>query len=99
MAKYGKTWWGEQWLKSLSYIDYSNRLPRGSTYASQGAVVDIKINGNKISAKVQGTRRTPYKVSISVPIFSISEKKVIMSAIKSDPMMLSDLLNRNLPQE
>ncbi len=98
MAKYGKTWWGEQWLKSLSYIDYSNRLPRGSTYASQGAVVDIKINGNKISAKVQGTRRTPYKVSISVPIFSISEKKVIMSAIKSDPMMLSDLLNRNLPQ-
>ncbi len=39
--KYGKTWWGEHWLKSLSNIDYSNRLERGSSYANKGAVLDL----------------------------------------------------------
>ena len=37
-AKYGNTWWGEQWLKSLSNIDFSNRLPRGRRYANNGSV-------------------------------------------------------------
>ncbi len=36
--KFGLTWWGEQWLKSLARIDFSNRLPRGATYARKGAV-------------------------------------------------------------
>ena len=36
--KFGKTWWGQKWLQSLNNIDYSNRLPRGSTYARKGYV-------------------------------------------------------------
>ncbi len=32
-TSFGKTWWGEQWLNSLNIIDYSNRLPRGASYA------------------------------------------------------------------
>jgi len=37
-SAFGKTWWGEQWLNSLNNIDYSNRLPRGASYARKGAV-------------------------------------------------------------
>jgi uncharacterized Zn finger protein len=43
---FGKTWWGEQWLQSLTNIDYDNRLPRGSAYARNGAVTSIKIDEN-----------------------------------------------------
>ena len=25
---FGKTWWGSEWLKSLTHIDYANRIPR-----------------------------------------------------------------------
>jgi uncharacterized Zn finger protein len=39
---FGKTWWGEQWLNSLNNTDYSNRLPRGASYARNGAVEKIK---------------------------------------------------------
>lgn len=99
MAKYGKTWWGQQWLKSLSHIDFSNRLPRGSAYASRGAVVDLKIKTNKISAKVQGTRRTPYKIDINIPLFDAQQKKDILKAVNSNPMVLSELLNHKLPSE
>lgn len=45
--KYGKTWWGEQWLGALKHIDYSNRLPRGASYARQGLVKEINIVVNR----------------------------------------------------
>ncbi|MBT6046804.1 MAG: hypothetical protein HN686_03000 [Bacteroidetes bacterium] len=40
MTKYGQTWWGGKWLNALSHIDYSNRLPRGRSYANKGMVED-----------------------------------------------------------
>ena len=71
---YGNTWWGQQWLKALSNIDYSNRLPRGRTYANKGLARDIVIKKNKITAKVQGTRRDPYRVKFTIPPFSANDK-------------------------
>lgn len=41
---FGKTWWGNQWLGALTHIDYANRIPRGASYARNGAV---KKNGNQ----------------------------------------------------
>jgi len=97
--QFGKTWWGEHFLNSLTDIDYSNRLPRGKSYARNGYVAEIKTANNKINAKVKGSRRTPYKVQITIPLFSNSEKKMLMQAITSDPLVLSHLLNRELPEE
>ncbi|MFO7863338.1 MAG: SWIM zinc finger family protein, partial [Salinivirgaceae bacterium] len=96
-AKYGNTWWGEQWLRSLSNIDFSNRLPRGRRYANNGSVVSIDFNGNKIKADVQGTRPKPYKIKIQVPEFTQEQKRELMSAIVDNPLILSKLLNRELP--
>ncbi|MFT5265304.1 MAG: putative Zn finger protein [Polaribacter sp.] len=96
---YGNTWWGKQWLNALTDIDYSNRLPRGRTYANKGLAKDIVINKNKISANVQGTQRTPYKVKFTVPPFSASEKAGIIELVTANPLHLSKLLNRTLPQD
>ncbi|KAA1243399.1 DEAD/DEAH box helicase [Aquimarina sp. RZ0] len=97
--QFGKTWWGEQFLKALSQIDYSNRLPRGKTYARKGTVKDIRITKNIIEAKVKGSRPRPYTIKITIPAFSSSQKKKLMDAIIGDPLSLSHLLNRELPQE
>ena len=43
---YGTTGWGQQWLNALNDIDFSNRLPRGRTYANKGAVMAISIDKN-----------------------------------------------------
>lgn len=97
--KYGTTWWGKQWLNALSEIDYSNRLPRGRTYANKGAAKDIEIKGNRISAKVQGSRRTPYKIDVSIPTFSASQKAKILELVTENPLYLSQLLNRAIPSQ
>lgn len=92
--KYGKTWWGEQWLGVLKDIDYSNRLPRGASYARQGIVKEIKIDGNIISAKVQGSRIKPYSETIKLHRFTESEIDKLMDLIIERPAVVGKLFNR-----
>ena len=98
VIQYGKTWWGQQWLNSLSKIDNSNRLPRGKTYANKGLVKNIEIETNTISAKVQGSSPRPYKVKVSVSVFSDMQKKQLLEEILNNPSLLAKLLNRELPE-
>ena len=100
MAKqFGKTWWGEHWLKSLDNIDFNNRLPRGASYARNGRVEEIKVKENQISAKVSGSRPKPYKVTIIVPLFDPDKIELLMAQIVKRPMLISKLLNRELDPE
>ncbi len=96
MEQYGKTWWGQKWLQALNNIDYSNRLPRGSSYARKGAVKKIKIEGNHIHASVTGSRPSPYKIDIILPPFFDPELENFIQAISSKPLIISKLLNREL---
>lgn len=96
---YGKTWWGKQWLNALNNIDYSNRLPRGRTYANKGMAYDIEINENQITAKVRGSRPRPYRVDFKIPLFSAHDKAKIIEIVTGNPLFLSQLLNRELPKE
>ncbi|NOU16670.1 MAG: DEAD/DEAH box helicase [Bacteroidales bacterium] len=99
MAKYGKTYWGAQFLNALENIDFSNRLPRGRSYASNGSVRSITIDKNKIEAKVIGSRPNPYDIDIIVPEFTENQKLQLLDAIQSNPTILATLLNRQLPED
>ena len=98
-VKYGQTWWGEQWLNALTNIDFDNRLPRGRAYAGNGSVLETTINVNTIKAKVEGSMPRPYKIEISVPLFTNGQKEKLVNGIHKDPFILSKLLNRELPRE
>ena len=53
-SKLVKTWWGKAWNENLeSYADYSNRIGRGRSYVRHGAVLDLKIKAEKVTALVQ----------------------------------------------
>lgn len=96
---FGKTWWSQQWLNSLTNIDYSNRLPRGSSYARNGSVSSITINENAINAKVKGSRPKPYDVTIIIPPFFEPEIKKLIKSLAAKPVIISKLLNRELDAE
>lgn len=49
-------------IKNFSGKDYL----RGHTYAQQGKVKNILYNSGTLSAKVQGTRKTPYQVTVEI---------------------------------
>ena len=93
---FGKTWWGEAWLCSLAHIDYANRIPRGARYARNGSVLSISVAEGYIKAKVQGSRRTPYNVTIKVEQFSQKEIDLLIDGILNRPIIVSELLNGKL---
>src|SRR6266849_4120963 len=59
------SFWGKEWCKNLeSYMDLSNRLPRGRTYLRTGAVVDLRLGPGQIDALVAGS--SLYNVSVRI---------------------------------
>ena len=95
-SQFGKTWWGEHWLRSLENVDYDNRLPRGASYACNGYVKEVKIKENQILSKVAGSRPSPYKVNLIVPPFFEEQVDLLMTKIIDRPVLISKLLNREL---
>mgnify|MGYP002856125409 CR=1 FL=1 len=69
-----KSWWGKAWCQNLErYADWENRIARGKDYVKHNTLVDLQINGGKISAKVQGAAWSPYEINIMID--PISEKQ------------------------
>lgn len=93
---FGKTWWGESWLNALSNIDYSNRLPRGATYARNGYVKKIEIFDGVVTARVQGSQKTPYKETLSLKKYDDKQIKLLVDNIVKRPAVISKMLNREL---
>jgi uncharacterized Zn finger protein len=59
------SFWGKAWCKNLeSYMDFSNRLPRGRSYLRSGAVVDLRLGEGQIAALVAGG--SLYEVSVRI---------------------------------
>jgi uncharacterized Zn finger protein len=59
------TFWGKAWCENLeSYSDFSNRLPRGRTYARNGSVVDLQIEPGKVTSLVSGSHL--YRITVQI---------------------------------
>ena len=96
--QYGRTWWGKQWLGAFNGIDESNRLPRGRTYANTGRARDVEIKGSQITAKVQGSQRRPYSVTISLNGLTKAEKQTIRDIVVNSPAIMAQLANKQLSE-
>lgn len=95
-----KSWWGQSWCDNLErYADFESRLERGKRYLRTGAVVDLKIQKGKVLARVQGRRKTPYKIEIRIS--PLSEKNCQRAIEKCSQKIesLEQLVNGNFPEE
>ena len=91
-------WWGKAWCDNLErYADYESRLDRGKRYVRAGAVLDLKIQKGKILARVQGTRKVPYKVEIRISPLSEEKCQSIIEKCGSKIENMEELLNGNFP--
>ena len=59
------TFWGNAWCENLeNYSDYSNRLPRGRSYARNGSILDLQIDKGVVTAMVSGS--SLYRIKIKI---------------------------------
>lgn len=66
----GEHWWSRRFLEVLESFALGSRLTRGKNYARRGQVLSVEVAPGVVTASVQGSRKTPYKVSITLPAFS-----------------------------
>ncbi len=98
--KIATNWWGQAWCQNLErYADFDSRLDRGKRYVRTGAVVDLKIQKGKVSARVQGRRKTPYKIEVRISPLSEERCQYAISQCEQKIENLELLLKGEFPEE
>lgn len=98
-GEFGETWWAKRWVGVLEGFGYGNRLTRGRTYARDGAVLNLDIRPGHVSAKVQGSRPAPYKVTIAINPLSDKQWEQAVEAMAGQALFTAKLLAGEMPQE
>ncbi len=94
------SWWGISWCQNLErYADYASRIDRGKRYVRNGSVIDLQISRGKVTARVQGTRKAPYKVEIRISPLSEEKCQVIMNRCGRKLESLDALLSGDFPED
>ncbi|MBK7993427.1 MAG: SWIM zinc finger family protein [Blastocatellia bacterium] len=95
----GETWWSKRFLDVLHSFNIGARLDRGRNYAHRGQVLNISIEAGLVSAKVQGSRATPYKITIKLKVLSKKEWEQVEKALVERAIFLASLLAGDMPKD
>ena len=98
-GKFTETWWGDRWIAALQPLMDSGRLGRGRSYARRGQVLEIDIQPGEITARVQGSRRSPYKVVIELNPLNAKQWDVVLNALADQAIYAAQLLNGEMPDD
>ncbi len=94
------SWWGKAWCDNIDYYaDACNRLDRGKKYVRADAVVDLNINGGRVEAKVVGSRKTPYDVTVIIDPVKKENYEKIVSVAEGRLRSLDALEKGEFPKE
>lgn len=89
--KIASSFWGKAWCDNLErYSDYSNRLPRGRTYARNGSVIDLRIGPGKVEALVSGS--DVYTVAVTIRSLAAARWRTLVAECSGRIGSLVDLL-------
>ncbi len=94
----GDTWWSKRWVKVLESFGWSNRLERGRRYARGGQVLDFKLAPGKVTARVQGSVRKPYSVSIEIKPLTDEAWNRVIEEMSQKAIFAAKLLAGEMPQ-
>ncbi len=98
-GKFVKNWWADRWINTLKRLMDTNRLNRGRSYARRGQVIEINVEPGQISARVQGSRRIPYKVSIQLQPLSKRQWGKVFDSLAEQAIFAAQLLNGEMPSD
>jgi uncharacterized Zn finger protein len=98
-GSFAKNWWAQRWIAALERLIDSGRLTRGRSYARKGQVLSIEETKDGIAARVQGSRKTPYKVKIQIAQLSDAQWDKVFDALAEQAIFSAQLLAGEMPQD
>jgi uncharacterized Zn finger protein len=95
----GEQWWSQRFIAVLESYGMSSRLQRGRSYARKGQVIEFSLAPGKVTARVQGSRPSPYLVSLEIRPLSAAQWKSVESRLASQALFRARLLAGEMPAE
>ncbi|QRN79695.1 MAG: hypothetical protein JK586_15975 [Nocardiopsis sp. BM-2018] len=93
------SWWAERWVAALERLITPLRLARGRAYARAGQVLSLAEQDDTVRAKVQGSRRTPYRVTIGLASLSDEAWERVFGELARRPDLAASLLAGEMPRD
>lgn len=94
------SWWGNAWCRNLErYADFSSRIDRGKRYVRTGTVLDLTIAKGRVLARVQGSRKVPYKIEVRISPLSEEACQSIIGRCTTKVGHIEQLLSGCFPEE
>ncbi|MGH9039323.1 MAG: SWIM zinc finger family protein [Acidimicrobiia bacterium] len=95
----GATWWSQRFIAVLESFNMGARLTRGRRYARAGQVLELTVEAGRVHTRVQGSRATPYQVSIQMLCLSDKDWARMEEALTSRAVFLAKLLAGEMPAD
>ncbi len=96
-GSFGSTWWATRWTQALGLLMDAGRLTRGRAYARGGQVLNLDIKVGSVAARVQGSRPTPYTVTVKLTPLTESQWARAIAAMAEQAIFAAKLLNGEMP--
>ncbi|MGI8967838.1 MAG: SWIM zinc finger family protein [Chloroflexota bacterium] len=98
-SEFANTWWAQRWIRLLERFGWSARLNRGRSYARHGNVLEIDIQSGLVRAKVQGSRKQPYRVEIGLKPLSRADWNKVIALLRRKAIYAARLLSGEMPRD
>jgi uncharacterized Zn finger protein len=92
-------WWVQRWLELLDSYRFKKRLERARIYSREGNVLSIEFIDSQVLARVQGTEPEPYKISLSLDLFSDENWNYLIETLAQKAIFSAQLLAGEMPED
>lgn len=93
-----REWWAQRWIDVLESFGWRRRLERARNYAREGRVLELKFEGPRVMAQVQGTAPQPYQVSLGLDPFTDEQWGYVVEELSTRAIFAAKLLAGEMPQ-
>lgn len=94
---FGLTPWGRFFIDAMETLADDGRLARGRSYAGNGSVVELNLDGGTVKAKVRGNYAPYYRVSIRFKPLPGTAARTIEAIFASDPLLGARVARGEIP--
>ncbi|MDM7937949.1 MAG: SWIM zinc finger family protein [Cyanobium sp. CZS 48M] len=94
-----RRWWSQRFIDVLEGYGLGGRMERGRRYARSGQVLSLEVGPGRLAARVQGSRRTPYKVMVETELPEDEEWAAIEAVFRQRLGWAAKLLAGEVPED
>lgn len=98
-GKMADRWWSQRFVALLDSYGLGTRMTRGRRYARQGQVLTLEVTPGLLAAQVQGSRPTPYLVTVRAPVVGEGAWSALEETVRAKVGFAARLLAGEVPAE